>query len=716
MGSNSSPFRTEVKRNFKESDSVESCGKESRLLARAAALRFCGHNEVNLIAVQVVADLALASRDWGQRLPAPVQPWLELFHTRYMLERELRASRIAMSALASRWCSLSVALRQNALGSRSRLGELGLGDALGAVERESLVRFAIDAADVSLLPLVVDGVMDVDSGVAGAAEESLALAAAAMVGANIRELGVKPQSGCELAFSQSDIGWREALHGSLASLCEKYQDHRRRGILGAAVALLTRGTMAYAGNDRGDPLARWLLSGSQDSHPALRSMLRRNVGPLSRLRAWEWLTCEPMVAAALERVAWADSAGEHEAVLCASHLIENPRRAAQAALISVKKFSAAGPIPEVASIPSLSVVARRGLTRLIQGVRATEEQREEWLSPILADPDTATRMSAMQALPARAVIDYCFDEDEGVAEAATLKWSLQSGADAAVRAHVFKSLERSPHASLRWLSLAEQERDRGVSSDLAALAEWKSLREDRAGLIAELRNQIGNGNEAQRLAGVLSAQRLGVQKEVELELLTVLSDPTEPTDGGKLLATVVTALGSSGTDLSLEAVRLCLNHPVARVRSNAVEALARAARGRGDMPFSSPRLYESMIEMKNEGSHRVRATVLREILGAASPQRGGTGYEPVAADGLLAMLGDARATHRLAALWAVERVASQNQVGDSLARRWDAMASRVAELTHDEEDEAVRRRAVRCARRMLARMRAERAIEQEVAA
>ena len=123
-------------------------------------------------------------------------------------------------------------------------------------------------------------------------------------------------------------------------------------------------------------------------------------------------------------------------------------------------------------------------------------------------------------------------------------------------------------------------------------------------------------------------------------------------------------------------------------------------RGRGDLPFAEPRLYESLMELKCDANHRVRASVLRGILRAASPDWGGTGYEPVVADELVRMLEDERPMHRVAGLWAVERVTACP--GESVARRWDRLASLVAGLARDETDDAVQRRAMWCARRMLA--------------
>lgn len=557
--------------------------------------------------------------------------------------------------------------------------------------------------------------MDADADIARVAEEGLAQAGAGLAGANIRELGVRPDALWEPLPVPQDAEWQRMLRAGLASLCEAYQDHRRTGVLGAAVAALNRGAMAFADTDQGDPLAKWLLGGSPNSHPALRSMLRRSVGALGRLRAWEWLTREPVMAAAVERFAWAELPAEHDAVLRAAHLIENPDRAERIRLIQVKGSGGRGPVPDATVLTGLGVEAKRGMARMCTGLAATDSEREEWLSPFLAEMDAGVRLSVVTALGAGAVMDYCFDPEEAIATCATLKWNSNGGVSEAERRRVFENLERSPHASLRWMARVERESESGISSELSRLRELTELSQNRPETVEAIRAAIGTGSDERRLDAIMMARRLGVQSQVELELLGVVGGSVEADELGKLAAAAVSALGEAGSESAAEAVRACLGHPVARVRSNAVESLARRLRGRGDLPFCSPRLYEAMIEMKDEGSHRVRATALREILSASSPTRGGTGYEPTAAEGLLSMLGDDRPAHRLAALWAVERVASAGEVGDSLARRWDTMASCVAELTVYEGDEAVRRRAVRCARRMLARMGDER-VEREAAA
>src|SRR5262249_54303133 len=154
------------------------------------------------------------------------------------------------------------------------------------------------------------------------------------------------------------------------------------------------------------PLAKWFHDPKQASHPALRSWLRRSGGPLSRRRAWEWMSRPPFAAVAIERLARAESVAEHESVLRECYLIENPARANNVALIPVREAGRGGPLPDEAASAELSTSARRGLARLASGLRAPESIVVQMFSPMLTDPDPAVRLSAVTALPASAVLDF----------------------------------------------------------------------------------------------------------------------------------------------------------------------------------------------------------------------------------------------------------------------------------------------------------------------
>jgi hypothetical protein len=248
------------------------------------------------------------------------------------------------------------------------------------------------------------------------------------------------------------------------------------------------------------------------------------------------------------------------------------------------------------------------------------------------------------------------------------------------RSRVAANLTRSPHFSVRRLAsafLQQSRREAAANLDL-------------------LRAAIRTTSGEDRLRAIQHARRLGLQRSIELELLSILSAAT---DSEAVLASAVSALGEAGSNSSAEAVELCLSHALPRLRANAAESLVKRSLGRGDLAAQSPRLYDALIEMKSDPSHRVRGSAIRAMLRAACPEWGGTGFEPAAADELLKMLEDDRPMHRLAGLWAAEHAGE----GESIRRRWDQLASRVAHLAADDPDDAVQRRAVWCARRLLSR-------------
>src|SRR5690606_16672424 len=88
---------------------------------------------------------------------------------------------------------------------------------------------------------------------------------------------------------------------------------------------------------------------AEEGHPVqagMRAALRRTHAPFMRSRAWRWMKCEPLAAAAVDRVGRGHGALEHELVLSAGYLMLHPgRRAALRGLKVGSKATAAGPIP-----------------------------------------------------------------------------------------------------------------------------------------------------------------------------------------------------------------------------------------------------------------------------------------------------------------------------------------------------------------------------------
>jgi hypothetical protein len=143
-------------------------------------------------------------------------------------------------------------------------------------------------------------------------------------------------------------------------------------------------------------------------------------------------------------------------------------------------------------------------------------------------------------------------------------------------------------------------------------------------------------------------------------------------------------LGAIESEAAREALRRLWEHPAGRVRATVIEAV-----GRRDPSEVARRI----VEMKPGEHHRVRGNAAKAVLAAADGDEGASAL-------LASMLGDERPLQRLAALWALERVAMIR--GEGVAAE---LVSRVAELARSEPEAPVRKRAERCAARLLAVVR-----------
>lgn len=494
------------------------------------------------------------------------------------------------------------------------------------------------------------------------------------------------QSVVELSHVCAGVQGRP-FRDALAYAVVRWPEHRRRGVLDAAIAALAPGVIALGGG--GEALAQWFLGGTSESHMGMRGALKRAEGPLARLRAWQWLGRSVAAAAAMERLKKVSTIAEHEEVLRRGHLLANPVRAKRIGMLRGRAELAAM-IPEAGTVARLSCEARRGVVRCAARSGATTEMKREALAPMLADSDATVRFAAAREVEPDEIVDYCYDAEPAVAQHATLTMIGRR------EGRVWRALRRSPHSFVR--RIAEQERvsddawDPGNERFIAAAR--RDLAYDPELFVAEVRRRVREGVGEERVGAIMVARRLGLQQALELELLSIANSDADES----VVATVVSALGEVESDSARGALAACLEHPTGRVRANAAEALLRAKRRRAVLADDGVR--GRIGALKLDANHRVRANVLRGLAR-------GDGVENVlAAEELTAMLADARPLHRLAALWAVERTMLGDPWTSASEGRWNRTASRVADLAKREPEAPVRDRAVRCAGMMLARMRA----------
>ncbi|MEX2217228.1 MAG: hypothetical protein WD749_00585 [Phycisphaerales bacterium] len=451
---------------------------------------------------------------------------------------------------------------------------------------------------------------------------------------------------------------------ALADAAERWPDHRRSGVFDAAIVVLDPAALVWGGS--GEPLVRWFLDGTSESHMGLRSALRRSSSAEARRRAWEWLGRGVMATACLERVARGGTAAEHEDVLSRGHLLANPVRARRLALLRPGASALRGLWPDGPALAGLSPGARRAFPRFAGACGAPPEAAAGRVAELLSDADPVVRLAAARECPAPALASLRGDPEGAIARFAAL---------------------RCPAAEAGERGALDYRRE------ASRLSARRALASDRGRFLADLRTGVSHGGPRARVEAIMLARALGLQRGVELELLAAVAT----TDGDdRVSATAIAALADIPTDSSREAVRRSLWHRDGRARANAVDALCRRPTLAAD-----PGVAGRLVELKLDPGHRARAAALRALIAP-----GGAGVHDGLRD-LVFMLNDERPLHRLAALWAVERLALAPSPlpAEVLGGRWPEIASIVAHMVGSEPEEPVRQRAERCAARLLARTR-----------
>lgn len=466
-----------------------------------------------------------------------------------------------------------------------------------------------------------------------------------------------------------------ALDHILADAADRYDEHRRRGVLEAAA-------LAALGSTPG--IADWLADIDHPAHMVARSALRRSE-LATRLRCVRWLKWSALAPAAVERLEAPASPHQHTESLEAGYLLLAPAR-----LRPIRRArSPESLLPSANVLRSCPARARRAACRWIDALPLRQVRRVELLAESLVDPDAGVRLRSALRLAgdaenrrdgsaAIALRDFVFDEDEAVALAAARTLFSLPDADGALAG----ALIRSPHPQVRaeavdakrrldpWWPVDQAE----VGVSLAGLR--RALGRDREAVVEGLRERVRSADPAIRIAAIRAAMRLRLLPDVELELLAAATS-----DDPRVAATTMRPLGRLGGQPSLEALRAAMVHKDGRVRASALEAIAHRRDAESDRRTLLPRYFDDAIP-------RVRANAIR----AAAKADVGSATR-AAEESLVAMLGDARAEHRISALWITEHW-----------RRPD-LAHRVAELARGDPDPRVRERARLSARRLLALMR-----------
>ena len=421
------------------------------------------------------------------------------------------------------------------------------------------------------------------------------------------------------------------LDAVVARAAASYHDHRRDDVLLAAAVLAPR---------PGPQVAELL---ADPHHPvvfALRGVVdRRFDHPLVRGNLLSWLAVDSLGGQAarwLHRIRAGERA--YADLLSRGYLLLVPAR--RGALRRADRPMRC--LPDLAEAAALPAAAQAQLPQFTTSLGITRTQQIRRLGEMIALPSPVARFKALFCLlaygsaDARAAVElFCFDRDAAVAGVAVQHTLGRRGRwDPAFLA----KLERSPHPAIarrarialaqsgvvpyfeRWMQL-------DAASRIAA-ARCVATRE-RRGMIERLQARLAqDGPRSETLSAIALGRRLGLEASLE-EALMGHARSADP----YVASAAITALVEGRSSERLAVLRSGLQHPDARVRANAVEAMMRAA---------GPPAIEIIEPLTASEENRTRANAVRAVL----KQQPGSGL-----DELRAMLTDTNPLHRVSGIW-----------------------------------------------------------------
>lgn len=638
------------------------------------------------------------------QIAAPAKSTTGPFSSARAHARRDTTARLALARLAGLWADLDPDLRALAIAAgRERWAEAIRTAAAPRTNTgdRSLALLAADSADPALVPLLIE-ILDRGESRAVQAVARALLAHALRIAADDPATATFGSDREWAPLDPDPPPWTNAdlrrLLEAVAHAVEGFEVHGRKEALLAALVLLRGPRVPQC---PGDPLAAMARDPDSPAAATIRTAIRRGRSPLARHRAWLWLREEATALACTDRLAQAPTPEDHRVVLELGHLALAPARARHLEMIRIplvpapartvhagaagaKRLHPTGPVPGRAVLSGLPASARRHLPRLVASLGTATAPRDLALDPLLADPDPVVRLAAARAVSAEPARDFCFDQCEPVARHAALRWSgvgtpesarLRAGDPA--RAAFASRLARSPHQSVRAIGREEISRltpgHRTLPERLAA----RRLADRSPDALSDwVRDRIEEGPRP-AVEALMTVRRIGAPAAVEPLLLGLIGKSMRNADqvDARVVATAVACLGGLDAARVGGLLRRCLeDHPDARVRSNAAEALAK-----------SSDLASAGLE---DPHHRVRGSVVRAAI--AREPRGPLGRRAVEALG--GMLADRGPSERLAGVWVVHRSLSAALAG-ALGDRWDGIAARVRWLADEDSDEGVRRRA-----------------------
>ncbi len=447
-----------------------------------------------------------------------------------------------------------------------------------------------------------------------------------------------------------------------------YARHKQEPVLLAAMAMLPRpvpGLATLLERDRRHPAVRAAakLIERAEHWPAVRAAVALiHLDPL-----------RPACCTGLRRAAAAGQAGSalaHHHLLCIGAVAH--------AVARIDRPQSLLPRPE--QLPHLPPHEARGLGAWLSSLGFEPGERIAQLAGLATLPDAAARLFALRRLMQLA-------DDAGAASVAAAHDAIADACDDAALptarlalryliARRYAGLSRllarllnSPHPTLRRIAA-----DQLAPLGFARLWElWPKLEASRRLAAAQALIKI-DPNFHRQLAEKLRVD----DRRARLRALSMIHGLNQgpffeaalvelaASDDEVVASAAVRALGSAEGPAAVESLEAALEHPDARVRANAVEALSQVR---------STRHVQKLVHMAQaDDAGRPRANAIDALMQMRTSD---------AIQGLARMLADPRATHRASALWLVQHA------------QMLTLARYVAEMSLNDPDADIRGRAKR---------------------
>jgi len=574
-----------------------------------------------------------------------------------------------------------VETRLGALAIAMDTGDPGFGVMVCSMlgDEHSKVRLA---ADKTLMGLVLDLFGHLDSSMLGEEFDAVRNRAVTrmLVDPSVLEL-----ERCDMLGAIADAAW-------------SFASHRCRSPLLASLLLMDRQGATKIERRAFEKMRRLLSERNHPSHMPMRTVLRTTAAPILRERALRWLVVDSIAGVACARLEVAESIAEHRAVLDTMHLCVRPLRSSALKRVRIASRQEGGkvvlelraPMLSVEDFASLGSQSKRGYIRWVAGLELDGGIRRRELERVMADEDALVRLHGCCVADSFDLVDYLYDGEESVARHAGLRWSSVGGVAPMIgsaswerRMQTGRLNSRSGSAWVRRVAGEEIER---LSLDLpespaSRLAARRLFHNDPARFVRLIREMLHQPARRGNGLGIILA--LGLEDRFEMDLVS-LAGETGLDD--RVRASLVRGLGSIDSEGARRAVLECLECDDQRVVANAIESV------------HTP--IEALVEYKGDANHRVRSSAIRRML-----VRGEDGaVVDAAVEDLLMMLRDERAGHRLAGVWAAQRVI-ESKPGVRLSGMRELVMT-LDEMTRHERDDGVRVRADQCVHRMLVSQRA----------